>query len=1097
MTFEVGRISAALTMDGVDQGIRQIRSVGDALDDAGKRGSSFGLAGEAAVRKVAGATTALTAAAGAYLAILIKQGVAYNSLQQNSRAALSVMLGGAEKANAQMSKLDDFARNSPFAKQVFIQAQQQLLGFGVEARKVIPYLDAIQQAVAATGGGNAEISGLVEIMAKIKSSAKITAEDLNMFGGRGVNAAKLIGDQMGKTANEIRTQISKGTLDAGQALDALAAGMQSTYGGATALVKQQWSGATDRIKGATRDLGAHLAEPFVSANGGGMAVTWANQVANVLRAIEKQAIPVMGILTQRGMPLFADLTHDLDLAQAAVQRWDPSSLEKTLDQLAAHAPAVAATAGALLAIGTQVGPLGAMMSALGLSANPVLAAFVGLAAASPELRDTLLELLSAGKPLLPVIGELATILSNSLNSALPLVSGGVEVLTAVLRPIVGLLQAIPAPVLLGATAFLAMHSATKVLGPGLQIASDALLRFGQQSQVQAALGNTTAGVGLLSTASIRARGAISAAGAALKSAFLSNPVGIALTAVSVLVGLWAIANANAQQKVEEHRQRVASLKDTLNQTTGALTDASRASIEANLAQNDAAESLKKLGYSTTEATDAVISGGSAYADLKRKIEDNISVAEADADAINAGTDARKLSNEAGNSLLEMIVSESAAIRESQEATRQKIQIDREEAAALGEAGRSNRRFNEALQVARDITQDAETRVRGLIQALDELKGGTISAEEAQIRLTRTAATLKDGLSRTSESGKELWKSTLSGKGAIDVTKSAGADFAETMQRARKELGQAAISASDVALANGDVAGAVEAARSAGDDYIRTLRKQMRDAGLTKEQIHGLTSEYLDVPSVVATLLTDNGTISEIDQQALALANQLNGLPKGASIKVDNPGGPELIAYLEDLGFKVKTLPKGRIQVTQTGAEAVENLLTEIVTKKRVAQVFIDSIYRTPAPAGPVKISANGNLFDQGRMQAFANGGFPTGIFPGGRPILKFAEPETGWEAFISGRKGQEARNAKIAMESLRRLGFPVIPVSALRGIPAFANGGFAGASSPPSIAPASVRVDRRRRGNGPLVGNVFIGQNTSRNDLRELEETLDRIKREG
>ena len=77
---------------------------------------------------------------------------------------MKTLMGGAQEANAQMDKLDKFAKTSPFAKQVFIQAQQQLVGFGVEAKKVIPYLSAIQDAVAATGGSNEDISSLVATM---------------------------------------------------------------------------------------------------------------------------------------------------------------------------------------------------------------------------------------------------------------------------------------------------------------------------------------------------------------------------------------------------------------------------------------------------------------------------------------------------------------------------------------------------------------------------------------------------------------------------------------------------------------------------------------------------------------------------------------------------------------------------------------------------------------------------------------------------------------------------------------------------------------------------------------------------------------------
>lgn len=71
-----------------------------------------------------------------------------------------------------------------------------------------------------------------------------------------------------------------------------------------------------------------------------------------------------------------------------------------------------------------------------------------------------------------------------------------------------------------------------------------------------------------------------------------------------------------------------------------------------------------------------------------------------------------------------------------------------------------------------------------------------------------------------------------------------------------------------------------------------------------------------------------------------------------------------------------------------------------------------------------KESANGNIFAHanGGIQAYAGGGFATGIYSGGAPIHKFAEPETGWEAYISGKPDQRDRNRQIWAETGRRLG---------------------------------------------------------------------------
>lgn len=65
-------------------------------------------------------------------------------------------------------------------------------------------------------------------------------------------------------------------------------------------------------------------------------------------------------------------------------------------------------------------------------------------------------------------------------------------------------------------------------------------------------------------------------------------------------------------------------------------------------------------------------------------------------------------------------------------------------------------------------------------------------------------------------------------------------------------------------------------------------------------------------------------------------------------------------------------------------------------------------------------NARGNA--DGGMYSYANGGFGEGIYSGGTPLYKFAEPETRWEAFISGRPGAEARNREIWRDAGARLG---------------------------------------------------------------------------
>lgn len=80
-------------------------------------------------------------------------------------------------------------------------------------------------------------------------------------------------------------------------------------------------------------------------------------------------------------------------------------------------------------------------------------------------------------------------------------------------------------------------------------------------------------------------------------------------------------------------------------------------------------------------------------------------------------------------------------------------------------------------------------------------------------------------------------------------------------------------------------------------------------------------------------------------------------------------------------------------------------------------------------------------------QAFANGGFSSGIYSGRvGGIHKFAEPETGFETYLSGKRGMERRNIGLAYKTIgmlqRQLG-GVNPMYASAG----AWGSSAGSSS--------------------------------------------------
>ncbi|MHA3684874.1 hypothetical protein ACXR2W_11540 [Leucobacter sp. HY1908] len=112
----------------------------------------------------------------------------------------------------------------------------------------------------------------------------------------------------------------------------------------------------------------------------------------------------------------------------------------------------------------------------------------------------------------------------------------------------------------------------------------------------------------------------------------------------------------------------------------------------------------------------------------------------------------------------------------------------------------------------------------------------------------------------------------------------------------------------------------------------------------------------------------------------------------------------------------KTIP-GKTSTIDANDDNFWSAWFEIQNAQMAAKVIniVQNVTETFSSLGTPK-SANGNLFE------FANGGgLDTGIYAGGPPIKRFAEPETNWEAFISGKTDQRDRNRQIWVETGNRL----------------------------------------------------------------------------
>ncbi|WP_435298541.1 tape measure protein [Timonella sp. A28] len=956
MPLKVGELYATLKLED--------RDFNQALTRSGRSFSALRNTLSAGLQVAAGAFATTTLATAALGAAAVKVGYDYNRMQQSSRAALTTLLGSAEAANAQMDKLDAFAKNSPFAKQVFIQAQQQLLGFGMTAEDVIPTLDAIQNAVAAVGGGNQQVSEVTYALAQMQGQGKLTGETLNQLGQYGIDAATILGKEWGKTGAEIRDMASRpGGIPADQVFAPLTEGLMKRFGGATDNIKQQMDGAADRVKGAFRDIGSALAKPFVDPKGGGMAVEWTNKLADTMRAAETKIRPLVDILQNRYRPALDKITPALDKARGAINSWDLSKVNAQLDELSGYTPLIAGAATALFALGTGSIP---GLSALGLTLNPVVAGLAAVAVTSPEVRDAFASVMATLEPLLPVlhdagvtladvlmdalvtlapaIGELAVGFSTAgvslAQSFIPALTNVLVAATPLVEVVAGLASFVgelPGPVLAAGAAMLLFRSHIVTLSTGL---GELGQKFQQTEMMRAwnagLSASSTALIGV-SSAAASARSGIQKLGGAMLGAF-GGPVGLAITGISAALGAFMASQAQAQAQSQEFRA-------TLDQTTGAITEQTRALMFDELRGHTYYDELMSVAdalglsmrdlvsMSLGEVTPAIERMNGRFAEYRDEL-----------DAVSNSYERSLPKYEAMRHQLELEDRLRMYLGGTIKQNSEDLEYNREKIEAVkgsqdGAAG-ATRSHTDAVKEQIDAQREAAD--ANLSQA-----EATLRAKEAQDRASDAVSKYKKLAKEGTATDKELTAAKREAESAVLSSVRSFKSHTDAMRRNNA-------SAEDLDAVIG----------AQREEFI----KQRRALGDSKKAANELADSYGLIPNNVKTKFSAPGLDS-----ALKKAQNLDGVVGGLAGKV----------------------------VTTT----------------------IRTIQETIAK----HTNANGGIIANG-VRAFADGGIQGRLPSTARiqspraHLVQWAEPETHGEAFIPLAPSKRARSLQIWEETGRRLG---------------------------------------------------------------------------
>lgn len=221
MSFSVGDIIARVKADTTDfrRGMATVKSglhsagghVGSLASKFRGMATSVGRSINTAGVMATGLVSRLAIAGAAFGALGGFAVKAAGDLEQ-SQIAFKTLLGSAEAADDILAKIEHKALITPFELPNLRKGVQMLVAADIEGDRALKTMMDMGDAVAAVGGGQAEMDRLLANLQQIKATGRAAAIDVRQFAMAGIPIYGLLADSIGVTEAQILEMVSNGEI---------------------------------------------------------------------------------------------------------------------------------------------------------------------------------------------------------------------------------------------------------------------------------------------------------------------------------------------------------------------------------------------------------------------------------------------------------------------------------------------------------------------------------------------------------------------------------------------------------------------------------------------------------------------------------------------------------------------------------------------------------------------------------------------------------------------------------------------------------------------------------------------------------------------
>jgi tape measure domain-containing protein len=346
--------------------INQIETGGKQVD---KEMQAMGGSVESAFKRIAQAAGGIFAAAQAKQ--LLGQIMDVRKEFQSIELSFSTLLGDAQKGKKLFADITQFATSTPMLEKDLAKGAQTLLGFNIEAEKVMPILKQIGDI---SMGDSQKFESLTLAFAQASSTGKLMGQDLLQMINAGFNPLVEISRTTGKSISELKDDMSAGKISVEMLQNAfktatdeggkfhgmlnnMAGGLQGAFSNLEGAVQKLFNDLGQEMEGAFVD-GANQATVAINTLAenldrvgvvmGGVAATYGTYKAMCLAVTAAQAAQTVGI----GALTTAEKAH---YAWLALTQKAQALLNSTMlaNPYVAAATAIAAVAAGMVYFGTR------------------------------------------------------------------------------------------------------------------------------------------------------------------------------------------------------------------------------------------------------------------------------------------------------------------------------------------------------------------------------------------------------------------------------------------------------------------------------------------------------------------------------------------------------------------------------------------------------------------------------------------------------------------------------------------------------------------------------------------------------------------------